>query len=115
MRKEIAVFVIGVLSTTFCSATSAQQLPKTGSINFHTGWKFLGEVVNVADKHVQGHGSATGSTFNDKGSGPLHLVQGRPQWRSAVCATARLSFAVTEVGNDLGSRGRTGQKSKAHL
>jgi hypothetical protein len=54
-------------------AANAQQLAKSGSISFHTGWKFAGEVVNVADKHVQGHGSVTGITFNDKGAGPLHL------------------------------------------
>lgn len=57
----------------FNSVAHAQQLPKSGSISFHTGWKFSGEVVNVADKHAQGHGSVAGVTFNDKGSGPLHL------------------------------------------
>lgn len=58
--------------TAFGSAV-AQQLPKSGSIEFHTGWKFTGTAVNVADKHVQGHGTVSGVTFNNKGSGPLHL------------------------------------------
>ena len=52
---------------------NAQQLPKSGSIEFHTGWKFTGSVMNVAENHVQGHGSVSGVTFNNKGSGPLHL------------------------------------------
>lgn len=57
----------------FSGGAGAQQLPKSGSINFHTGWKFTGEVLTVADKHMQGHGTVIGVTFNDKGSGPLHL------------------------------------------
>ncbi|MSQ60627.1 MAG: hypothetical protein EXR36_13540 [Betaproteobacteria bacterium] len=28
--------------------------------------------MDVADKHMQGHGTAIGTSFNDKGSGPLH-------------------------------------------
>jgi hypothetical protein len=54
-------------------AVHAQQLPKSGSISFHTGWKYAANVANPADKHVVGSGSVTGVTFNDKGSGPLHL------------------------------------------
>ena len=51
----------------------AQQLPKTGTINFHTGWgKATGSDLEVAPKRVQGAGVLTGVTFNDKGSGPLH-------------------------------------------
>lgn len=52
---------------------NAQQLPKSGSISFHTGWKAAGEALTVAGKHVQGHRSVVGVTFNDKGEGPLHL------------------------------------------
>jgi hypothetical protein len=51
----------------------AQQLPKTGSISFHTGWKYSADVVSPADKIVIGRGGVTGVTFNDKGGGPLHL------------------------------------------
>ena len=73
MRKALAVFVSALSFATFCTATGAQQLPRSGSINFHTGWKFVGEALTVADKHVQGHGTVVGVTFNDKGAGPLHL------------------------------------------
>jgi len=64
--------VTGLSLAAFCTATGAQQLPKSGSINFHTGYKIAAEGLTVADKHMQGHGSAIGVTFNDKGSGPLH-------------------------------------------
>ena len=73
MRKALAVFISGLSLATFCAVASGQQLPKSGSISFHTGWKAAGEALTVADKHLQGHGSVIGVTFNDKGEGPLHL------------------------------------------
>lgn len=73
MRTAFGVAVSGFVLTGLCTAVYAQQLPKSGSINFHTGWRDLAEVVQVADKHVQGHARDAGVTFNDKGSGPLHL------------------------------------------
>ena len=73
MRKNLAVIVAGLCFATLCSTVSAQQLPKSGSINFHTGWKLAGEAITPAEKHMVGHGSVAGVTFNDKGSGPLHL------------------------------------------
>ena len=53
-----------------CAGASADTLPRSGTIAYHTGWKFSGGVLNVADKHVQGHGTVSGVTFNDKGAGP---------------------------------------------
>jgi hypothetical protein len=73
MRRMGKLAWVGSLLTGFCVGLSAQQLPKSGSISFHTGWRDLVEAVEVADKQVQGHGRDVGVTFNDKGSGPLHL------------------------------------------
>ena len=73
MRKALAIVVSSVSFATVCISAGAQQLPKSGSISFHTGWKDTAEAVEVADKQVQGHGIDVGVTFNDKGSGPLHL------------------------------------------
>lgn len=72
MRKVLIVFATGLSFATLCTAASAQQLPRSGTINFHTGFQIKAEAVTVADKHMQGHGTAIGVTFNDKGSGPLH-------------------------------------------
>lgn len=72
MHKAIAVFIVGGSFAIFCDATGAQQLPKSGSINIHTGWKVTGEALEVAEKRMQGHGTGIGTSFNDKGSGPLH-------------------------------------------
>lgn len=73
MRKALVVLVTGLSFATLCTAAGAQQLPKSGSINFHTGWKNSADVMSPDDKHVLGRGNVTGVTFNDKGSGPLHL------------------------------------------
>ena len=73
MRKALAVFAATVSFATFCTGIDAQQLPKSGSIGFHTGWKDTSVAIQVADKRWQGQGMVTGATFNDKGMGPLHL------------------------------------------
>jgi len=51
----------------------ADDLPKSGSISIHSGYHVNGESINVAEKIAQGHGKNLGISFNDKGSGPLHL------------------------------------------
>jgi hypothetical protein len=73
MRKALAVFGTGTSFTILCTSVSAQQLPKSGSISFHTGWKDTSVAIQVADKRWQGQGMVTGATFNDKGTGPVHL------------------------------------------
>ena len=73
MRKALVVVATGLLFAALSTAAGAQQLPKSGSINWRTGWKLVAEALPVADKTVQGHGMVVGVTFNDKGAGPLHL------------------------------------------
>lgn len=64
-------FIAGVVFA--IGNAGAESLPKSGSISFHTGFKYTAEVVSPAEKYVIGRGNSTGATFNDKGSGPLHL------------------------------------------
>jgi hypothetical protein len=73
MKKAFGSLLAGLAVVAFCAAAGAADLPKTGTINWHTGWKGSGEAITVAEGHMQGHGSAVGTSFNDKGSGPLHL------------------------------------------
>jgi len=56
----------------FGSAAIAADLPQSGSIKVHSGWKAIGEVVQLGEKHVFGAGNFWGVTFNDTGSGPLN-------------------------------------------
>ncbi|HTS51913.1 MAG TPA: hypothetical protein VMH26_01455 [Burkholderiales bacterium] len=68
-----ASFVLFAAAGAMGHAIAAEALPKSGSISVHSGYWAVGEAVTVAEKHVQGHGNNRGITFNDKGSGPLHL------------------------------------------
>ena len=52
---------------------AADPLQKSGSISVHSGYWVVAESVPFGDKNVLGHGNNRGITFNDKGSGPLHL------------------------------------------
>ena len=63
---------VGLFAAALSAGALAQQLPKTGVISIHTGWKVTGEALETADKVMQGHGTAIGTAFNDRGSGPLH-------------------------------------------
>jgi hypothetical protein len=72
MDKRLVVSAGGFVLAVCCAGLSAQQLPKSGSISFHTGYQVKSDGFAVADKTMQGHGTAFGVTFNDKGSGPLH-------------------------------------------
>jgi hypothetical protein len=73
MQRALAVLGCWLTLAGFCDVVTGQQLPKSGSINFNTGWgKATGSDIEVASKRFQGAGVLTGVTFNDKGSGPLH-------------------------------------------
>jgi hypothetical protein len=73
VRAACGVLVVAAMGAVLAPAAQAQGLPKSGSIEFHTGWKYSANVVNATDKHVLGQGSVTGITFNNSGSGPLHM------------------------------------------
>jgi hypothetical protein len=72
MNTKTNMALLAVTLAGMAAAAGAQSLPKSGSINFHTGFQAKADAVTVADKTMQGHGTAIGVTFNDKGSGPLH-------------------------------------------
>ena len=73
MNKVCAVVVLGFASLMFGAASSAQSLPKSGTINVNSGWKANGETLQVGEGRVFGWGGFYGVTFNQRGSGPLHM------------------------------------------
>jgi hypothetical protein len=73
MSKLISTSLAALSLAALCTAATAQNLPKSGTINIHTGWRASGDTVTVAENHMQGHGTVSGSAFNENGSGPLHL------------------------------------------
>src|SRR5207344_3969 len=87
-NKTLAI-LCGLSLASIVSVTYSQQLPKSGTINIHTGWKLTPEVFEAPENRAVGHGSVVGANFNDTGSGPLH---GGP----AVCV-------FTFLGNEGGA------------
>ena len=73
MHRLISVLLTVLSLATLCVAAHGQSLPRSGTISWHTGWSAKGGAVTVAENQMQGHGTTSGTTFNDKGSGPLHL------------------------------------------
>lgn len=73
MSKAMIGAIAALCTAGIVTCAQAQSLPKSGSINFHTGWRNTSEAIEVAANHWQGQGRIVGVTFNDKGSGPLHL------------------------------------------
>ena len=71
-RKRLTLFG-GLVLVSVMGMASAQDLPRSGTIKWHTGWRDVNTTFDVAEGHVQGAGSVVGTTFNETGSGPLHL------------------------------------------
>jgi hypothetical protein len=78
MRRTLIAVMSGVSFAAYCTAPSAQQLPKSGTFTVQSGWKANGETTQVAEGRIYGFGSFWGVVFNDKGAGPLH-------WGPVVC------------------------------
>jgi hypothetical protein len=57
----------------FGTPAKSADLPQSGTIKIHSTFKGSGQVVDVGEKHVMGSGTLWGVTYNDAGSGPLHL------------------------------------------
>ena len=73
MSKLMRIFFAALALAAICTNLSAQNLPRSGSIHIHTGWLASGPAVTVAEGHMQGSGQSSGVSFNENGSGPLHL------------------------------------------
>jgi hypothetical protein len=76
MRPHKSILPVTALTLTIALALGfpaiAADLPQSGSIKVHSGWKSVGEVVEVGENHVFGAGNYWGATFNDTGGGPLN-------------------------------------------
>lgn len=116
------VAVVGAVSLLgLCATAQADPLPKSGSISWHTGWKFTGgPSLNPAEKHSMGSGGVSGVSFNDKGAGPLHggpancidayyVIDGRGKDKG-FCAFGDVDGdrILTEFTGDVGPEGGNG-------
>lgn len=73
MRYAHAVAACSLFALAAAPSFAADPLPKSGSISVHSGYMVAAETFKVGVNATQGHGTNRGITFNDNGSGPLHL------------------------------------------
>ena len=75
--KQIMTFLLPTLFVTaFSSAVLSDghgHLAKSGTINYHTGFACPSDMATTPEGLVLGVGTCTGVTYNDSGSGPLHM------------------------------------------
>lgn len=57
----------------FGAPAIAAELPESGTIKIHSNLKGNTQAVQVAEKHFMGSGNGSGVSYNDAGSGPLHM------------------------------------------
>ena len=70
MNKVIGIFIASLFSASFGTAVLADS----GTINYHTGWACPNNMVaQPAEEAMIGTGTCMGATYNDNGSGPLHM------------------------------------------
>lgn len=64
---------MALIALPLSSAAAQGNLPKSGSIHLHSGAGSTYVESEVAEKRIQGTGTDNGVTYNDRGSGPLHV------------------------------------------
>ena len=55
------------------AAAKSGDLPQSGSFKIHSAFKGNNQVAQIGDKHFMGSGNSWAVTYNDAGSGPLHM------------------------------------------
>jgi hypothetical protein len=68
----VTVFSLGAAFALGTPAISA-DLPKEGTIKIHSNANLNNQSVDVGEKHFMTSGNSWGVTYNDAGSGPLHM------------------------------------------
>lgn len=90
MKKTVAIHIVSLLLAGFCLDVLAEDLPKSGHFNIQSIFK-AGAPVKFNNDYS--HNTATGVTFNEKGSGPLHLGK-------VACSIS--SFTRKEINKTIG-------------
>ena len=73
---KTCTLVLTVLAISIATPALAQDkspLPSSGSFKIHSGWKSIGESVQLGENHNYGSGNFWGVAYNDAGHGPLHM------------------------------------------
>lgn len=90
MKKTVAIRVVFACLVFLCAGVSAESLSKSGTISIQSIFK-----ADTPQKFNDdySHNTATGVTFNEKGSGPLHLGK-------VACSIS--SFSRKDINKQIG-------------
>jgi hypothetical protein len=78
-KLTVTAFSLGA-ALALGTPAKAADLPQSGTIKIHSAFKGTFQTVEVGEKHTMGAGSNWGVTYNESGSGPLHMG-------AAMCTT----------------------------
>jgi hypothetical protein len=73
MQRTLVIAALALGIATPALAQQKADLPKSGSFTVHSGFKSIGETAQITDKHILVANNTWGVSFNDAGSGPLHI------------------------------------------
>ena len=92
-KLTVTAFSLGA-ALALGTPAKAADLPQSGTIKIHGAHKGTVQAVQVGEKHFMGTGSNWGVTYNESGSGPLHMG-------AAMCTFAfnDVNGAQTYVGD----------------
>lgn len=90
MKKTVAIQIVNLLLVGFCLNVLAEDLPKSGHFSIQSIFK-AGAPVKFNDDYS--HNTATGVTFNEKASGPLHMGK-------VACSIS--SFTRKDINKEIG-------------
>jgi len=90
MKKSVAIHVVFVCLVVLCVGARAESLPNSGTINIQSIFK-AGAPTQFNDDYS--HNGISGVTFNEKGSGPLHLGK-------VACSVS--SFSRKDINKTIG-------------
>jgi len=71
-KLTVTAFSLGA-ALALGTPAKAADLPQSGTIKIHGTHKGTVQAVQVGEKHSMGNGSNWGVTYNESGSGPLHM------------------------------------------
>ncbi len=71
-KLTVTAFSVGAALALATPAISA-DLPKEGTIKIHSNAYLQNQSTDVGEKHFMTSGNSWGVTYNDAGSGPLHM------------------------------------------
>lgn len=71
-KLTVTAFSLGA-ALALGTPAKAADLPQSGTIKSHAPFKGTEQAVQVGEKHTMGTGIYWGVTYNESGSGPLHM------------------------------------------